>query len=233
MAATVGAVIALVVWALMQNPDDITDSDFQRQASSESVDTAEGSTSEAGSAATTQPLREQADINEFLAAFRTSRTGTYKVDGRVQVAQAGTDDTNQILFTIVRRGAETIEVAGTTLLVSLDGQTQTCERVFGEDLVCGEVIPTPDVDAEVASLEVLFGGTDPEYLLYADQPGCWQLVATTNPAPAQWGQSTTICFDEQTGAIARQTTSSMQGTRTYVAETIDPDVTDADLLPPS
>ncbi len=250
LAATVGAVIALVVWAFMQNPDSAARDD-QRSSDSTTANsttansttadsttadstTAEGPTAngEAASVATIQPPREQADLDDFLAAFRSSRTGTYKVAGRVQLAQAGTEDTNQIDVSIVRRGTDAIEVVGTTLLVSLDGREQSCERVFGDELICGEVLTPAEADDEVAGLEALFIGTDPDYLLYEDEPGCWQLVATSNPAPAQWGQSTTICFDES-GAIARQTTSSMQGTRTFVAETITPAVTDRDLIPPS
>ncbi|MEZ5376726.1 MAG: hypothetical protein R2733_09475 [Acidimicrobiales bacterium] len=223
LAATVGAVIALVIWGLMQRTSDPADND----ASSPTT------VAEASTGPTTQPLREQADLDAFLDAFRASRTGTYQVTGRVQIAQAGTDDTTQLIVSTVRRGSDVIEEAGTTLLVILDGQEQSCERIFGGDLTCGEVLVPSSADDDVAAIERLFTGADPDYLLYAEDDDCWQLVATANPAPAQWGQSTTICFDPETGAIARQTTSSVQGTRTYVAETISGEVTDEDLIPPS
>ncbi len=226
LAATVGAVIALVIWALMQNPAE--ERPAVDQAGTSEVDQA-GS----NSTATTQPLRDQADIAPFLTAFRASRTGTYKVSGSVQVAQAGTDDTTRIAVSTVRRAGEFIEESGTTLVVSTGGQEQICERSFGEDLACGEVLEPTPVDAEVDALENLFTGTAPEYLLYDDQPGCWQLVATSNPAPAQWGQATTICFDDETGAIIRQTTSSVQGIRTYVADNVSAEVGDDDLVPPT
>ncbi len=232
LAATVGAVIALVIWALMQSSADETADDPSQAATT--ADTAlDPSNAEPAERPTTQPPRERADIDAFLDAFRRSRTGTYKVSGRVQIAQAGTEDTSEIIVSTVRRGSEFIEEAGTTLLVGIDGKEQSCERAFGEKLLCGEVLEPTGVDAEIAGLERLFSGTDPDYLLYDDQSSCWQLVATSNPAPAQWGQSTTICFDDTTGAIARQTTSSTQGVRTYVAESISDEVTDADMVPPS
>lgn len=243
VAATVGAVVALVIWTVMQpsaddelgvdDPTTVTEAATAADESS-SADTSDGAIeSNEPSSVVTQPLREQADLEAFVDAFTASRTGTYRVTGRIQMAQAGTDDTNQVLVSIVRRGSDVIEQSGTSLLVSLDGKQQSCERPFGADLVCGEVIEPPTAEVEAAALADLFVGDDPDYLLYDDQPGCWQLVATANPAPAQWGQATTICFDAETGAIERQTTSSVQGTRTFVAETLTAEVTDDDLVPPA
>ncbi len=238
LAATVGAVVALVIWTVMQpSADDelgLADPTTVTEAATDADDTSDGVIeSNEPSSVVTQPLREQADLEAFVDAFTASRTGTYRVTGRIQMAQAGTDDTNQVLVTIVRRGGDVIEQSGTSLLVSLDGKQQSCERPFGAELVCGEVTEPPTVEVEAAALADLFVGDDPDYLLYDDQPGCWQLVATANPAPAQWGQATTICFDPETGAIERQTTSSVQGTRTFVAETLTAEVTDDDLVPPA
>ncbi len=100
------------------------------------------------------------------------------------------------------------------------------------DTVCGVITDAAPVSETIASLAALFAGDEPAYLLYDDDPNCWQLVATTSPAPTLWGQSTTICFDPNTGAITRQITSAASGIRTYVADSITAAVRDEDLVLP-
>lgn len=230
VATTVGGIISLVIWALMQT--DAGDRTPTGDAAP-TVDEAISPIDSELNVVSTLPLREQADIEPFLEAFVRSRMGTYQVTGRIEVAQPGNDAATTLPVTRIRRERDAIEEVGSTLVVALDGKQQTCERLFGSELSCGDVTEPTIPALEALAVRQLFDGPDPDYLLYADDPGCWQLVATATADPAEWGQSTTICFDAETGAISRQITSGAQGSRAFVAEEISAEVSDADLVPPT
>ncbi len=216
LAFTVGAAAVLLVWWI-----------FRPAPSSEPSETA------ASVVTTTIPLREQAALQPFLDAFEASRTGTYKIDGRLEITEPGVEAGSSLDVTHVRRGRDAIEITGTSQLVTVDGRQQSCEVLPGAETVCGAITDAAPVAETVAALAALFEGDEPDYLLYDDEPNCWQLVATSSPAPTLWGQSTTICFDPETGAIVRQITSATNGVRTFVANTITAEVDDADLAPPN
>ncbi len=180
----------------------------------------------------TLPLRLPGDIDDFVSAFEASRTGTYRVVGRLELSEPGVDGSERIDVTIARRGADSVEQWGTSLVVALDGRLQACERL-AEGLTCGAVTDAAPTEGDIEALRSLLSGPSPTYELFVDSPGCWQLVATSSPAPAPWGQTTTICFDAGTGAIIRQTTSSATGLRTFVAQEVSATVDDADLSPPT
>lgn len=186
----------------------------------------------------TPPERDLADVDTFLRAFTASRVGVYRVEGHLVVTPptAGGEpagDGQPIEVLVVRRGADSIEIWGDTLIVTLGGRQQSCERIPGAGLGCAPALRAPNAEQEAAELRRHVAGADSEYDLYHDQPDCWQMIARMSPAPAQWGQTTTLCFDAESSAITRQVTTGPGGVRTFVADVVSSTVTDDDLVPPT
>lgn len=175
------------------------------------------------------------DPELFLADYALSLTGTYIVRGTKTVTSDGVEIA-VTTFKHVQRNEQSFQQEGTSILL-IDGTLQqVCERdPLSDDTTCTPNQPGPTTDERVDSFrENLVASGDAaraDYEVYRGDPGCWQTIGTRPLPNSAWGQTTTWCFDSDTGALVRRETITGAERVLVDATSILSDVSDADFVP--
>ncbi|MFT7599787.1 MAG: hypothetical protein ACI8TP_002723 [Acidimicrobiales bacterium] len=178
----------------------------------------------------TLPLASPIDPGTFLEAWERSLTGNYAVVGtveRTRGAQREVYNRRQ-----ARLDGDSVEQTGRTAVVIRDGQRQICEVFAANDIRCGPAEAALTSTAEYESVAALFA-VDGLYEVYAvDEPECF-VVSGRRPVGigAAFGQQTSVCFDQLTGALANYQEDTGDNREIFVADSISADVSPADLEP--
>ena len=178
-----------------------------------------------GDSAGEQPSpRAELDLAEFLDRWDASLVGPYVVSGTLTRTRGVTDPhtvEESADFRVARRDGRVLDQLGEFAVVTSDGMQRDCQ-IFGPDEVaCTEPIAAPTPSEERASLEQELAN----YLVYehADD-SCLELVARGPSNFGRWGQSSVVCFDEATGAVASVETfrGDRRSIRVAAATSVDP-----------
>lgn len=175
------------------------------------------------------------DPELFLADYAASLTGTYIATG----TQTVSDDGVQIAvsaFKHVQRDEQSFQQEGSSILL-IDGTIQqVCERdPLSGDTSCGPDLPGPTtaerVDEFRQNLVPQGNAERADYEAYQDDPGCWQTIGTRPLPNSAWGQTTTWCFDTDTGALIRRETVTGSDRVLVEATSVFSEVSNADFAP--
>lgn len=202
VAIGVGVVVFLLVRPLISPSDD-----GPQQDSSENTTT---------TAALTGPVNPI----EFLETYERSLSGPYLLRGTRTRFEAGDEIDSHTVKLARSEGNATLREGDSVVFIE-EGTQQVCE-ILNETLVnCSspQAAPTNHELALEMGLPFSIDPDDdrsPKYKLYDSGPGCWQAIAT-RPLPLEpWGQTTTWCFDDGTGALIHRQTVS--GTTSFVVD---------------
>lgn len=179
-------------------------------------------------APSTLPLRPQTDLTTFLVAWEQSRTGPYALVGRIERTVGDRVDETAVRHT--RNGDRRLEQWGPTAIVTANNEQRTCEVSTDGEALCGSLSPAPSIADEVADLTASFERHP--YLIYEDEPGCFLLVADGAAGLGhRFGQETTMCFDDETGAIVSWREVTGDAVEAFSVESISGQVSEDDLTP--
>ncbi len=231
LALVVGVVLTLAAYVLIGLGDAIEDPITASNHATTSIPPLQD----------TLPTTPRASVDDVLAVWTASYTGTYALDGQLEIYDVpeGTspdlrsfEDEPQAVATVRRAvsdGRELDQVGDSALSVGPSGQ-RTCERSESGTFLCTEPTSRPTLELRTALLTERLEGDPPEYDVWSDE-GCWLAVATEPTVAGGWGQSSRWCFDETTGALIERVT--WRGTRLerFVATDVRADVTEDDLTP--
>ncbi len=175
------------------------------------------------------------DPELFLAVYTDSLTGTYVATG----TQTVSDDNVEIAvstFKHVQRDEQSFQQEGSSILL-IDGTIQqVCERdPLTEETTCSPNQPGPTTVERVAEFrQNLVPQGDAEradYEVYRGEPGCWQTIGTRPLPNSAWGQTTTWCFDANTGALIKRETITGSERVLVEATVVLDEVSDTDFKP--
>jgi hypothetical protein len=183
-----------------------------------------------------EPRERPAPEDAFLQAWERSRLGTYVVastftrrleDGRELSASTS----------VAQRPPRDRLVLGLGAVEGrLDGRVIRCASDAGATVSCFTGPPAPPYEEEVATeierLEGYVAGERPLYRVERRASGCFVLVLALDLPSPPYGRRATFCFDRETGAPTRTVIERDEAVDTTVADSIRPEVTDADLALP-
>lgn len=174
-------------------------------------------------------------VDAFLAAWRTSRLGTYAVDTAF-TRQVPSGASLESVGSIVQRPPDRLVVQFGGVNGQLDGHVLLCGTDNAGSYSCTRGAQTGDygvsVDHELATLESYVRGSHSLYRVSGDSHGCFRLnLALEFPSPP-YGISAQFCFDSHTGAPLLTQIVQPEGTDTTRATDVRAEVTDQDLRVP-
>lgn len=145
-----------------------------------------------------------------------------------------------------RLGERSIDQLDTQVTLTDEAGTRSCQYDGEESLQCGPVAPVADPEQSAAALEGRFvgdaEGTGDYVVFVVDPPAgvadidgvgevtCFALTAVRAVPLSAWGQSTTECFDEASGALVHRLVRSADEVRLTVIDSVRP-VSEDDLAP--
>ena len=192
----------------------------------------------------TLPVRGPLDPADLIEQFERSRTAEFALVGDLQRSRGG--QVELVAVRQARRDDRALDEVGATSIVRRNDELLRCERIGGE-VLCRDPEPRPTVDEEVAVFTALVDGetarydiynetTDPTEAFGASANGlglelrCWTLLARNLPAGG-YGDESTLCFDQETGALVLSATRNGESVDTLRTTDLRLDVVDADLEP--
>jgi hypothetical protein len=120
----------------------------------------------------------------------------------------------------------------------VDGRPLRCTEDPAGETLCSLEGPEgasydEQVDAELDTLLGYFVGDPPLYEVEGDGEGCFDLTLARDLPIAPYGEAARFCFDEETGATVLARIERPEATDVTEAYSVEPEVTDDDLLPPT
>jgi hypothetical protein len=168
--------------------------------------------------------RAELGLAEFLDRWDASLVGPYVASGtltRTRGVTGAPTVEESADFRMARRDGRVLDQLGELAVVTSEGMQRDCQ-IFGPgEVACTEPIAAPTPVEERASLEQELAN----YLVYEHaDASCLELVARGPSNFGRWGQSSVVCFDEATGAVARIETfrGDRRSIRVATAVSIDP-----------
>ena len=178
---------------------------------------------------------EQAEARDaFLAAWRRSREATYTAE-LVFVRTAPDGRELRSTRTYTQQPPRRVLRTADALQLEAGADSLTCSTV-NEAFVCA---PAPAVDSaaavdqEVATWRTALDGESPWYRITQPVDRCFELSLTRVLADAPYGDTARFCFDEATGALAKQQIVRATATDTEEALSISPTVPPDAFVPPT
>ncbi len=192
--------------------------------------------------------------DDYLAAWRRAHLAEVAVQGRhARLAddRSGDDLDLPSDAAVVRRarlGDALLDQLGTQVTIGDADGLRSCLLTPTGSLACGPPGPVADVDGLEAGLRQRFADADEagDYEAFAVSPptqlagglpvgveavSCWSLVAVRAVPLAAWGQVTTECFDDASGALVWSTTRRGEEVAVFAANSVRVPVTEDDLRP--
>ncbi|MGH1502919.1 MAG: hypothetical protein ACRBI6_05140 [Acidimicrobiales bacterium] len=231
----------IAAWSLVDGRD--------RPGSAATVTDAATAT-ETAPASTGQPVGP----DDYLAAWRRAHLAEVAVQGHhalVADDRSGGDlelPSDAAIVRRARRGDALLDQLGTQVTIGDADGLRSCLLTPTGSLACGPPGPVADVDGLEAGLRQRFADADEagDYEAFAVSPptqlagglpvgveavSCWSLVAVRAVPLAAWGQVTTECFDDETGALVWSTTRRAEEVSVFVATSVRAPASDEDLQP--
>ena len=180
------------------------------------------------------PVTGQEAVDEFLAAWRASRLGTYVAETTFE--REAPNGTLTAPGRIVQRPPDRIVEQFGGVDGRLAGKVLRCATDPAGRYACTQEAGAgdyeEDVDRELATLASYFVEPKPLYRVSGDGHGCFRLALSLAFPSAPYGDGAQFCFDEATGAPLLTRIVREEGTDTTRTTTVRADVTDEDLEVP-
>jgi hypothetical protein len=175
------------------------------------------------------PPDQAENVEAFVDAWRRYRDATFVAEmtfERVLTTGERLSNTRVIVQDPPRR---LVRQGDSSLTTDSDGSL-LCEP-FADEIRCttqAGIDYDGTVEAEIVQWRKAVEGESPQYALLVPEPGCFELQLVTEIVAPPYGSATRLCFDEDTGALARRQIIRDTATDTEEATRITATVTDAD-----
>jgi hypothetical protein len=176
-------------------------------------------------------------IAAFLQAWADNRNGTFITESTYVRT---TDDDRELRSTVrvAQRPPSRLLVQFDSVEARVDGRPLRCTEDPAGRTLCGPEGPegAPYEEVVDAELETLLGylvGDPPLYEVEGDGDGCFDLTLARDLPYAPYGEAARFCFDEETGAMVLARIERPEATDVTEAVSVQSEVTDADLRPPT
>lgn len=186
------------------------------------------------------PDRQELAVDDFIAAWERSRTGTFVTSGTYERSSEVTGASISSEDVVAQRPPRRLhrQLGGVEgrdddrLLVCAAPPEGADERQPCRLGPPGPITYADSVAREVAGLRSLTGGDDPLYGVRERSPACFELTLRRPDPRAPFGVAASFCFDPTTGAVSSSMVRHAGGiTEVVVVTEIRSRVTDADLTP--
>jgi hypothetical protein len=175
------------------------------------------------------PPDQAANAEQFLVAWERYRNATFVAELSFARTIPGGEPL-EMTRVVVQDPPRRVVRQGASVTTTDEDASLLCEPL-GTETVCN---PQPGVDydatvaQEIAAWRTAITGDLPTYSVDRSEPGCFELQLVAPIIAPPYGDFTSVCFDEDTGALRSRQVTRSTGTDIEEATRLSGTVTDAD-----